>query len=59
MILTILITFAAFILGVLIMGVVASGSSDDAYRRGRLDERAHALADALWHADHDSYGGSE
>lgn len=53
MILTILAIAAAFILGAGFMAMVASGASEDAYRRGRRDERARSLADALWHADHE------
>jgi len=46
-----LLPLAALILGVFVMAMLAGGASEDAYRRGRLDERSDALARALWDAD--------
>lgn len=52
-----MLTAAACLLAGLVLGalaaslataVIVGGSADDAYRRGRLDERADALARELW-----------
>lgn len=50
-------------LGLLVGGLLAAGKADDAFRagcaRGRRDLKAEMVADALWHAENDRFGGTE
>lgn len=53
----------AFILGFVAGGWMRDSKFRETWNEGHAagirDERAERLADALWHADNDSYGGSE